>query len=171
MPGFFCDSRYHYGGIRELLRCRYLRSQCRRKIEGAVFLKPLEAGFHKTDDSEPQAIEEKEAWNRAFEVYLRQLDAKKPVIWTGDINCVPTELGTSRCLLCFPPPPQLLSSPLSSFFLDIRNWKTNHNKSAGCTDREIAGLNAQLNPPSESGHKKLLDVWRHLHPDLEGYYT
>jgi hypothetical protein len=32
-------------------------------------------------------------------------------------------------------------------------------------------LNAQLNPAPDSGHKKLVDVWRHLHPDAVGYYT
>lgn len=54
---------------------------------------------------------------------------------------------------------------------DIRNWKTNYNVSAGCTDSEINAFDAQLNPPTDSGHKKLVDVWRHLHPDLEGHYT
>jgi AP endonuclease-1 len=38
-------------------------------------------------------MDKKQAWNAAFEVYLRQLDANKPVIWTGDINCTPTEAG------------------------------------------------------------------------------
>ncbi|GAA6008936.1 hypothetical protein JCM10207_004033 [Rhodosporidiobolus poonsookiae] len=91
-------------------------------------------------------LPDKVAWNRAFERYLRELDAKKPVIWCGDLNVVPTDK-------------------------DIRNWKTNYNKSAGCTDDEINGFNAQLNPSDESGHKKLVDVWRHLNPDEEGYYT
>ena len=34
---------------------------------------------------------------------------------------------------------------------DIRNWKTNYNKSAGCTDAEIQGLESQMNPSPESG--------------------
>ncbi|KAI5476515.1 exodeoxyribonuclease III [Pseudohyphozyma bogoriensis] len=91
-------------------------------------------------------LDKKEAWNVAFEKYLRELDAKKAVIWTGDLNVVPTDK-------------------------DIRNWSTNYNKSAGCTDQEISGFNSQLNPSSESGHKKLIDVWRHLNPDKVGYYT
>lgn len=33
----------------------------------------------------------KKEWNVAFEKYLRELDAKKPVIWGGDFNCAPTE--------------------------------------------------------------------------------
>ncbi|GAA5905397.1 hypothetical protein JCM5296_003706 [Sporobolomyces johnsonii] len=92
----------------------------------------------------------KAAWNKAFERYVRDLDAKKPVIWCGDLNVIPTEK-------------------------DIRNWKTNYNKSPGCTDTEIDGFAAQLNPPEDSGHKKLVDVWRHQNPDDEAkgytYYS
>jgi hypothetical protein len=43
---------------------------------------------------------------------------------------------------------------------DVRNWKTNYNKTAGCTQIEIDGFNSQLNPGEGSGHKKLIDVWR-----------
>ncbi|KAM0753627.1 hypothetical protein T439DRAFT_322519 [Meredithblackwellia eburnea MCA 4105] len=91
-------------------------------------------------------MDKKEAWNAAFEVYLRQLDSKKPVVWTGDLNVVPTEK-------------------------DIRNWSTNYNKSPGCTEKEITAYMAQLHPAPDSGHQKLVDVWRHLHQDVVGYYT
>lgn len=40
-----------------------------------------------------KTLPEKEKWNRAFEAYLRDLDAKKPVIWCGDMNVVATPLG------------------------------------------------------------------------------
>ncbi|GAA5848667.1 hypothetical protein JCM8547_004590 [Rhodosporidiobolus lusitaniae] len=93
-----------------------------------------------------KTMPEKKAWNAAFERYLRELDGKKPVIWCGDLNVVATEK-------------------------DIRNWKTNYNKSAGCTDDEIAGFNSQLNPPEDSGHEKLVDVWRHQNPEQEGHYS
>lgn len=53
----------------------------------------------------------------------------------------------------------------------MRNWKTNYNKTAGCTQAEIDGYEAQLNPSAESGHKPLKDAWRQLHPDALGYYT
>ena len=43
---------------------------------------------------------------------------------------------------------------------DVRNWKTNYNKSAGCTQIEIDGFNSQLNPEEGSGYEKLVDVWR-----------
>lgn len=74
-----------------------------------------------------KSLPDKEKWNRAFETYLRSLDAKKPIVWAGDLNVVP--------------------SPL-----DIRNWKTNYNKSAGCTDAEIEGFKRQLNPEEGTGH-------------------
>ncbi|GAA6027049.1 hypothetical protein JCM8097_006070 [Rhodosporidiobolus ruineniae] len=93
-----------------------------------------------------KTLNAKKAWNRAFERYLRELDAKKPVVWCGDFNAIRGEK-------------------------DIRNWKTNHNKSAGAHDDEIEGLNSQLMPAEESGHEKLVDVWRHLNPDKEGHYT
>jgi AP endonuclease-1 len=38
-------------------------------------------------------MNQKEVWNAAFEKYLRQLDGTKPVIWTGDVNVVPTQNG------------------------------------------------------------------------------
>lgn len=90
----------------------------------------------------------KEAWNASFEKHVRALETKgkKPIVWTGDLNCVPTDK-------------------------DIRNWKTNYNKSAGCTQIEIDGLMRQMNPPEGSGHERLVDAWRELHPDLEGHYT
>ncbi|ORY59440.1 Endonuclease/exonuclease/phosphatase [Leucosporidium creatinivorum] len=91
-------------------------------------------------------LDKKEAWNEAFEAYLRELDAKKAVIWGGDLNVVPTET-------------------------DVRNWKTNYNKTAGATQQEIDGFEKQLNPSAESGHKPLKDAWRQLHPDAVGYYT
>ena len=35
----------------------------------------------------------KNEWNKHFTNYIRDLDSKKPVIWTGDLNVAPTELG------------------------------------------------------------------------------
>ena len=40
-----------------------------------------------------QTLEQKNVWNTHFDAYLRDLDKKKPVIWTGDLNVAPTELG------------------------------------------------------------------------------
>jgi exonuclease III len=38
-------------------------------------------------------LDAKKEWNKHFEVYIRELDKKKPVIWTGDLNVAPTEMG------------------------------------------------------------------------------
>lgn len=63
---------------------------------------------------------------------------------------------------------------------DIRNWKTNYNKSAGCTDTEIDGFHRQLRLASEEGDEegqekkkdKLVDVWRERKgEELEGHYS
>lgn len=91
-------------------------------------------------------LDRKKQWNVAFEKYLRELDARKPIVWGGDINCALTEK-------------------------DIRNGPSNWNKAAGYTQVECDGLNSQLNPTEESGHEKMIDVWRQLNPDVEGHYT
>ena len=45
-----------------------------------------------------QTLDAKKEWNEHFEAYIRALDKKKPVIWTGDLNVAPTALGEySRC--------------------------------------------------------------------------
>jgi len=62
------------------------------------------------------------------------------VIWIGDLNVVPTEL-------------------------DIRNWKTNYNKSAGVTDTEINGFKSQL------ADGKFVDVWRDKNEGVVGHYS
>lgn len=40
-----------------------------------------------------KTLSSKASWNKVFERYLRELDAVKPVVWTGDINCVQEEKG------------------------------------------------------------------------------
>jgi len=41
----------------------------------------------------PQTLDEKKEWNVHFDAYIRDLDSKKPVIWTGDLNVAATEMG------------------------------------------------------------------------------
>lgn len=41
----------------------------------------------------PQTLEVKKEWNVHFEKYIRDLDKIKPVIWTGDLNVAPAEIG------------------------------------------------------------------------------
>ena len=40
-----------------------------------------------------QTLDAKKQWNTHFEAYIRELDQKKPVIWTGDLNVAPTAMG------------------------------------------------------------------------------
>lgn len=40
-----------------------------------------------------QTLDEKNEWNLHFTKYIRDLDKLKPVIWTGDLNVAPTEIG------------------------------------------------------------------------------
>lgn len=46
-------------------------------------------------------MDAKELWQTHFETYLRSLDAKKPVIWMGDLNVAPEAIGavTEACTL------------------------------------------------------------------------
>ena len=54
---------------------------------------------------------------------------------------------------------------------DLRNAKTNLNKTPGYTTDECEAFAATLNPSEDSGHGKLIDVWRHRNPDRVGAYT
>jgi AP endonuclease 1 len=65
------------------------------------------------------------------------------VIWTGDINVAPTAL-------------------------DLANPKTNWNKTPGYTEAETRAFKKILEP-QEDGQRKMVDVWRHLHPELRHY--
>lgn len=47
-----------------------------------------------------QTLNQKKEWNQHFENYIRDLDRKKPVIWTGDLNVAPTEKGSIQISGC-----------------------------------------------------------------------
>ncbi|KAJ7724456.1 Endonuclease/exonuclease/phosphatase [Mycena maculata] len=92
-----------------------------------------------------KTLDEKKRWNEHFETYIRDLDKRKPVIWTGDLNVAPTEL-------------------------DLANSKKNYNKTAGHTEAEITAFKNILDPPeSAPGANKFVDVWRRLHPTDRQY--
>ncbi|CAG8436689.1 6382_t:CDS:10 [Ambispora gerdemannii] len=86
-------------------------------------------------------LNEKLEWNRAMEKYLRELDAKKPVIWTGDLNVAHKEI-------------------------DLAKPETN-SKTAGFTREERQDFEKILN----GDENKFIDTWRHFHPDTKGVYT
>jgi len=93
-----------------------------------------------------KTLDAKKEWNVHFEKYIRDLDKKKPVIWTGDLNVAPTEM-------------------------DLANAKKNWNKTAGYTEAETTSFKNILDPPDEvEGAHKFVDVWRRLHP-TDKHYT
>ncbi|KZV64349.1 hypothetical protein PENSPDRAFT_172031 [Peniophora sp. CONT] len=91
-------------------------------------------------------LDARATWNRHFETYIRELDSKKPVIWTGDLNVAPTEI-------------------------DLTNAKRNWNKTPGYTEEETSSFARILNPPEDvKDAGKFVDVWRTRHPD-DHHYT
>ncbi|KAH9952047.1 Endonuclease/exonuclease/phosphatase [Amylocystis lapponica] len=93
-----------------------------------------------------KTLDAKKEWNTHFEAYIRELDEKKPVIWTGDLNVAPTEM-------------------------DLANAKRNWNKTAGYTEAETSSFARILNADAEdAGTRTFVDVWRQLHPE-ERHYT
>ncbi|KIK57680.1 hypothetical protein GYMLUDRAFT_246676 [Collybiopsis luxurians FD-317 M1] len=95
--------------------------------------------------SELKTLKEKNEWNVHFTKYIRDLDKRKPVIWTGDLNVAPTEI-------------------------DLSNAKKNWNKTPGYTEAETTAFKNILNPPEvETDAPKFVDVWRQLHPDDKHY--
>ncbi|KAG6814533.1 hypothetical protein H0H92_000059 [Tricholoma furcatifolium] len=89
-----------------------------------------------------KTLDVKNEWNVHFDAYLRDLDKKKPVIWTGDLNVAPTEM-------------------------DLRNAKSNWNKTPGYTEAETTAFRNILDSAESS--QKFVDVWRQLHPDVRHY--
>ncbi|KAL1711284.1 Endonuclease/exonuclease/phosphatase [Schizophyllum commune] len=94
-----------------------------------------------------KTLNEKNLWNEHFTTYIRDLDKKKPVIWTGDLNVAPTAI-------------------------DLANPKTNWNKTPGYTEAETTAFKNILTPPSDAPDDapKFIDVWCHLHP-TDHHYT
>lgn len=76
-------------------------------------------------------------WDKDFTAFFGKLNNKKPVVVLGDLNVVHTEL-------------------------DIKNFKSNYNKSPGCTQKEMDGLSNMI----DSG---FVDTFRMLHPDTVKY--
>ncbi|CAG8458327.1 12789_t:CDS:10 [Ambispora leptoticha] len=86
-------------------------------------------------------LKEKIEWDNAMEKYLRELDAKKPVIWAGDLNVAHKEIDLAR--------------------------PESNSKTAGFTREERQDFEKILN----GGEDKFIDTWRHFHPDTKGVYT
>ncbi|WP_224483440.1 exodeoxyribonuclease III [Robertkochia aurantiaca] len=87
--------------------------------------------------SELNRLDYREEWDKDFLSYLKDLEAKKPVVVCGDLN-------------------------VAHQAIDLKNDKSNYNKTAGYTQTEIDGMTRML----ESG---FIDVFRHFNPDTEAY--
>lgn len=82
-------------------------------------------------------LDYRSTWDKAFLGYLQQLDTEKPVIVCGDFN-------------------------VAHQAMDLKNPKSNYNKTAGYTQVEIDGFSNFL-----SGG--FIDTFRHQHPDEVAY--
>ncbi|MBL7471541.1 exodeoxyribonuclease III [Robertkochia sediminum] len=82
-------------------------------------------------------LDYRETWDKDFLSYLKALEKKKPVIVCGDMN-------------------------VAHQAIDLKNDKSNYNKTAGYTQKEIDGMTRFL----ESG---FVDTFRHFHPEEEAY--
>ncbi|SDE45871.1 exodeoxyribonuclease-3 [Pricia antarctica] len=82
-------------------------------------------------------LDYRQKWDADFLKYLKNLEKKKPVIACGDFN--------------------VAHRPI-----DLKNDKSNYNKTAGYTQIEIDGMDNFIN----SG---FVDSWRKLHPEEVAY--
>lgn len=110
-----------------------------------------------------QTLDAKEEWNKHFEAYIRTLDKKKAVIWAGDLNVAPTALGEFSAWKL---PKEKFTNSCNA---DLANPKPNWNKTAGYTAAETSSFARVLDPPESSDNEKMIDIWRHLHPNLRHY--
>lgn len=82
-------------------------------------------------------LDYREKWDVDFKNFLKDLGSKKPVIVCGDFN-------------------------VAHRAIDLKNDKSNYNKTAGYTQVEIDGMDNMLNAG-------FVDVFRRMHPDEVAY--
>ncbi len=82
-------------------------------------------------------LDYRKQWDADFLAYLKNLEKKKPVIACGDFN-------------------------VAHRAIDLKNDKSNYNKTAGYTQTEIDGMDNFIN----SG---FVDAYRHLYPEEVAY--
>lgn len=79
----------------------------------------------------------RQTWDTAFLNYMKELEKSKPVIICGDLN--------------------VAHKPI-----DLKNDKSNYNKTAGYTQKEIDGMDGIVGAG-------FVDTYRHFYPDTEKY--
>ncbi len=84
-----------------------------------------------------ERLDYRKGWDIDFRNYLKNLEKMKPVILCGDLN-------------------------VAHRAIDLKNDKSNYNKTAGYTQIEIDGMDNLIN----SG---FVDSFRHFHPDEVAY--
>lgn len=82
-------------------------------------------------------LEYRQTWDEAFLAYMKELEKTKPVVICGDLN--------------------VAHKPI-----DLKNDKSNYNKTAGYTQKEIDGMDRLANAG-------FVDTFRHHNPDMEKY--
>ncbi|MGB0850700.1 MAG: exodeoxyribonuclease III [Bacteroidia bacterium] len=82
-------------------------------------------------------LEYRSTWDKAFKSYLADLQSKKPIVVTGDFN-------------------------VAHQAIDLKNDKSNYNKTSGYTQKEIDGLDGILSIG-------LKDTYRELYPEEVKY--
>lgn len=87
--------------------------------------------------SELARLDYRSQWDKDMLKYLKELEKSKPVIYMGDLN-------------------------VAHQAIDLANPKSNYNKSAGYTQREIDGLSAYL-------QEGFIDTFRYLYPEVVKY--
>ena len=83
--------------------------------------------------SELARLDYRETWDADLLAFLKELEKKKPVVFCGDLN-------------------------VAHKAIDLANPKSNYNKSAGFTQREINGIENLLNAG-------FVDTFRHFYPE------
>jgi exodeoxyribonuclease-3 len=84
-----------------------------------------------------ERLDYRKNWDADFRNYLKDLEKTKPVILCGDLN-------------------------VAHRAIDLKNDKSNYNKTAGYTQIEIDGMDNLLNTG-------FVDTFRHFHPDTVAY--
>ncbi|GAA6061727.1 hypothetical protein JCM10212_000460 [Sporobolomyces blumeae] len=113
-----------------------------------------------------QYLDRRRRWNADFEPFIRALDAKKPVIWTGDFNVV-RPYTTPR-------PPDV---PANEWHSPDLQWQAvNWRKLAGTHEDEIKAHERLLGPQEEllfprRPGRKFVDVWRLIKGEGERRYS